>query len=258
MTKTEELTNKIRSVLSGQHYGVYNTIRNKTPHSTLVCFGFTDDLSKIFFYSPTQSRKFINSQLYNHVTIFVDTRENKPSDLKNAVTIAATGKAVLGKNLPAEDIAKYRERYLSKNSHMDFFVSDAIDMMVIEVEKFEIVMNFQSVYSVENDKNFVIHIRQLQGKPVQNGFARGKQYHLNPKGVVDTNQIVVCNSGDRLPSKPFAGLLVIGDASIYANNPQLEGKPIVSIDSSNENIIDNAEISIDGNHGIVIFHEVNK
>lgn len=262
--KIEELKNILEKELQKQHFGVFNSVRNDSPHSTLVCFAPTEDLNKLIFFTPKRTRKFINTQIFGKVSLFIDTSTNSPEDVRNAITIAAYGTIVEDRDIKNSDFENYKQIYLKKNPHMEFFLKSNIKVNIINVELFEVVYNFQTVVDLDPDwpKNVML-IRQLQGTPIYEGEVRGKIIVIkspNDINKIKNNDIIVCNTFTEKMSEIKAniqGIIEINKGNyseIYAKDKKI---PVVANISETINFFeDNDEMTIDGYLGIIIQHKI--
>ena len=84
------LSQRIRSLVEGQSYGVLCTQGGGQPYGSLVAFAFTEDLAALFFGTPTTTRKFHLLSACQRVAMLIDTRATDSSELTRveAVTVA--------------------------------------------------------------------------------------------------------------------------------------------------------------------------
>ena len=261
----EEIKDIIQQTLQSQIYGVYNTIRNEQPHSALVGFAPTPDLSKIIILTPKNTRKYVNTQLYHKVTLFISTTTNDPKDLENAITISISGIAEVSDKLQQNQIAEYRKYYLEKNKHMNQLADSLNEMIVISVDKYELTKSFQKSVIQTNTDMTTLGIRQLAGISLVNGIARGKVHKINSlsdlKQVHETSIVIVNNivESDSLQDIKPKGL-VIGNNTI---SKQLEDTlkankipTVLDIGKDIESIKSGVELTVNGSLGVIIFHEI--
>ncbi len=263
--EVQEVKDTIQNVLQNQKYGVYNTVRNEQPHSALVGFAATPDLSKIIILTNRNTRKYINTQLHHKVTLFISTTTNDPKDLDEAIAVSIIGSAEVGEKLKSETIAEYRSYFLEKNAYMKDLAEAISDIIVITVDTFELTKSFQkSVVQTSTDMS-TLHVRQLPGEPVVKGFARGKVVLV--KSTPDLNKdfgnsVVVINSTPSAASLTNfkAKALVIGETTIKSEiEKTLKENNIPTVKGVSESInelTDGKDITVNGSLGVIIFHEL--
>lgn len=265
--KLDEIKKIIETELTNQHFGVFNSVRNDSPHSTLVSFVPSNDLSKLIFFTPKNTRKFINSQIYNKVSLFVDTTTNSPEDIKNAITITGYGKSLIGTNLPKDEFEAYKQKYLKKNPHMEFFLQPNREMIVIDVDRYELVTNFQSVFDwiLEPKLKNKLAIRQMQGDPVIGGETRGKILVIHSSEdlkFLDENYIVIAKE---LPEEFFKTAIIPKGILEMKGEPDSQTEqfakknniPYVRYVTEPLEIFNSGdEITLDAHFGIIIQHKI--
>lgn len=260
--KPSEVKELLQTTLSSQRFGVYNTVRNEQPHSALVGFAITPDLSKIIILTPKNTRKYINTQMNQRVNLFVSTTTNDPKDLDSAITISVLGKAEVSDKLSKDLVSEYKAIYLQKNKYMEPLAEKMEDMIVINAETFELTKNYQkSVIQTKKDISS-IRVRQIPGKPVIPGIARGKAVKLDKISEIKEEHldsiIIVENilESEVIPKLICKGLIIVNDLPDKIKN-QLSGLPTIkSIGSGIDLILPGEEISINGSLGIVISHQI--
>ena len=258
----QEIKELIQTTLKNQRYGVYNTIRNEQPHSALVGFATTPDLSKVIILTPKNTRKYINTQLNQKVNLFVSTTTNDPMDLDNAVTISVLGTAEVSEKINTELITEYKRLYLEKNIHMNQLVDKIDEMIVISVKTYEVTKNYQKSVIQTNTQINTLQIRQIPGISVRKGIARGKAIKINKLSDIGKEHehciiiIPTIDEGDALPKFSFKGL-VVGNSSVPKNIESILNTPTIKgIGSEIETIKSGQEVSINGSLGLLIIHEI--
>ncbi len=274
MEKHKNTINLIKKILQNQKFGVLSTIRRDQPHSSLVCFCSSKDLSKIVFFTVKESRKIINSRLYDNVEIFINNALNNSDDITQAITIEAIGSAKVEKNIEMEELQKLKSLFLQKHPYLESFVSsESTQMVLIKVKYYHIVQNFQTVidwkpseiYRYETNHNEPIY-RQIQGKVIKKGFYRGKAKIINNVNDFvenDNEVIIILKDKDiikKIDLKLCKGLILEMDDLDQDLQNNLLSKDFPSIITNEpitrDNNLDN-DISIDGFLGIIIIHREN-
>ena len=258
----QEIKELIQKTLENQRYGVYNTVRNEQPHSALVGFATTPDLSKIIILTPKNTRKYINTQLNQKVNLFVSTTTNDPKDLDTALTISVLGTAEVSEKINPEIITEYRRLFLEKNPHMSQLATKIDEMIVITVETFEVTKNYQKSVIQTNAEIDTLQIRQIPVTSVVKGIARGKALKISKLSDISRNHeqsiliISTITESDTIPKFSFKGL-VVGDSNIPKSIESILKIPTIKgIGSEIEKIKSGQEISINGSLGLLILHEI--
>jgi len=142
----EDLLGELRRLLNSQRFAVVATSHNGHPYTNLVSFALTDDLRSILFTTSRKTRKFRNIMEDPRTSVLVDNRENKPSDITDAQSVAAMG-------MSAEVIGAKQEKialFLDRHPYMaDFANNPDFALVEVHVEKFQFVRNFQDVEFID-------------------------------------------------------------------------------------------------------------
>lgn len=263
MLDFEEVTKQLSKEMKKQIYGIISTIRNDTPHPTLVSFATTDDLTKIIFFSPKQSRKFINVQFYPNVSFFIDTTTNSPKDIENAITITAYGTLKTGQDLSEEEKEKFSKIYLEKNPQMDFFITPSVEIMVVEVERYEYVPKFQSILDLKQlGTNLEFDIRQIHSKISNEGYHRGRARIINSEedlAQIDPSEIIFARSVNDLDldNIDFSGLVEINSTDKGVQLSKEKDIPYLGQFPDFMDKLENGDqITVDGYLGFIIIHKI--
>jgi nitroimidazol reductase NimA-like FMN-containing flavoprotein (pyridoxamine 5'-phosphate oxidase superfamily) len=83
----------LKEVVGTQYFAVLNTLGQGLPHSNLVAFAVTDDLSSLVFVTGRMTQKYRNIQDNRNISLLIDNRTNKPSDTSQAIAITVIGTA---------------------------------------------------------------------------------------------------------------------------------------------------------------------
>jgi hypothetical protein len=251
----EEVITKLEELLNTQHFGVLSTLRHDSPHATLICFAPTPDLKRLIFFSPEQTRKAINTQIYQEVSLFVDNRKNRPEDLFEATTLAAYGRIIDVDDRLKEE---YQSYYLKKNPHMGFFLTPGVVMKIIDIDHFDLVSQFQTVLQAHPQSgSFEINVRQIQGKALQKGQVRGKFIAVGEiSDDTDLSALIVQVAEDELDKvlgKNPLGIIVPEETELQS----LRGYdgPVVKYNETIE-IEEGTHMTLDGYLGVIILHQI--
>jgi general stress protein 26 len=132
----------LSDLLISQHFAVIATESKKQPYTNLVSFVCSPDFHHLFFPTKKQTQKFLNITENNHVAVLIDNRENTPSDLSNAITITAIGRAkVLTRHRDA--IVKL---LLQKHPDLSSFLNNTNCVIIdVKVKTYQIVQQFEQI-----------------------------------------------------------------------------------------------------------------
>jgi nitroimidazol reductase NimA-like FMN-containing flavoprotein (pyridoxamine 5'-phosphate oxidase superfamily) len=137
---------RLRSLLRGQPLGVLATAASGSVHATLVAFVVTDDLNQIIFATSRATRKFRLLEKNPRAALLVDDRSNEVSDFRDACAATAHGNAM---EVEPDKLHELRKRYADKHPYLEGFVrAPSCALMSIAVERYDLVGNFQEVYTL--------------------------------------------------------------------------------------------------------------
>jgi nitroimidazol reductase NimA-like FMN-containing flavoprotein (pyridoxamine 5'-phosphate oxidase superfamily) len=138
----------IDNLLAAQLFGVLNTWNKQGPHSSLVAFFSSDDISAIYFAAIRSTQKYRNILENPNVSFLVDNRLNTQNDLRKATSIICYGTAgeITG-NERTEISAAYLEKYPSLHN----FIGDPECAVVkIKIAKY-VISGFKDVFEYRID-----------------------------------------------------------------------------------------------------------
>ena len=143
MKTSDELRTVLRDLFTNQKLAVLATHNHGQPYTSLVAFGASKDLRYLAFAT---TRKFNNLSADPRVSMLVDSRSNRVSDIRKAVAATATGRAEEATSEEREELLRI---YLSKHPHMGEFVrSPSCALLRVEVEIYYVVRQFQNVFEL--------------------------------------------------------------------------------------------------------------
>jgi len=141
--ESQELGRRVRELLASQGLAVLATQRGGQPHTSLVAFAATNDLSCLVFATERDTRKFTNLAADPRVALLVDDRSHRPADLAEATAVTATGPAC---EATGEQRALLADLLLRKHPELKAFTAEAgCALIVVAVEAHQVVTRFQSV-----------------------------------------------------------------------------------------------------------------
>ncbi len=143
MNKADRVKKIIRKVAASELFGVLATEKNGAPYTTLVAFILQDDLKKLFFATPRDTKKFKHLTVNERISFLIHNSTNTPEDIGSAVGITITGRASeYSKEVSQEAIATY----VKKHPHMkEFLLSPNTAFISVAIERYDMVERFQNV-----------------------------------------------------------------------------------------------------------------
>lgn len=147
LTENPELRQVLHDLLTTQQFGVLCTQSHGQPHGSVMCFVVADDLARIWFATPRDTRKYQDMQANNRVAFVVENTRNRSSDVFEAVATTSTGH-VRDLQGPAREAAL--ERYLARYPHLEQFATSP-DCALVEliVATYQVVRQFQHTVQVD-------------------------------------------------------------------------------------------------------------
>jgi nitroimidazol reductase NimA-like FMN-containing flavoprotein (pyridoxamine 5'-phosphate oxidase superfamily) len=142
--KQNQISEKIKNMLNNESFAVLSTQGGGQPYTSLITFTAGTDLRTIVFATPVNTKKFELISNCENVSILVDNRSENIDELNKISAITVTGKAHTVET--QEEIEKYRSLILEKHPYLENFVlAESSALIMIEVEKYFHVSNFQEV-----------------------------------------------------------------------------------------------------------------
>ena len=132
MVQPEQL---LKDVISTQYFAVLNSLGEGLPYSNLVSFAITEDLRSLVFVTDRNTRKYRNITENSNISLLIDNRTNRPSDIKQAVAITVIGTAREELN----DKSSLQAILIARHPQLKGFVNDP-DSALIRVEVREYVI----------------------------------------------------------------------------------------------------------------------
>ncbi|MBN2808805.1 MAG: pyridoxamine 5'-phosphate oxidase family protein [Deltaproteobacteria bacterium] len=143
--KKEQLLQNTCKLLKSQYFGVLATQGEIYPHTSLVAFCVSPDFSGINFCTARSTRKFANLSAHPMVSLLIDNRSNKTTDLNLAASLSATGQA---RELIDAARRKAQAGFLSRHPDLQNFCNlPDTAICTIEIKAFQLVYNFQETVS---------------------------------------------------------------------------------------------------------------
>ena len=146
MKTPEDLKSILRDLFTNQRLAVLATHNHGQPYTSLVAFSAGEDLRYLAFATTRSTRKFANLSADPRVSMLVDNRSNRVSDIRRAVAATATGRV---EEVTSEEREEILRMYLLKHPYMEEFVrSPTCAMLKLEIETYFVVRQFQKVFEL--------------------------------------------------------------------------------------------------------------
>lgn len=147
MNKINKLKSTIRNITTEELFGVLATSVNDLPYTNLIAFVLQDDLKKLFFPTPKDTKKFKNLTLNKKISFHIHNSKNSYNDTEDAVGITITGNAI---EYLEENSTKIKDLYLLKHPHMkEFLYAPNTAFICVDIERYDVVENFQDTSVLE-------------------------------------------------------------------------------------------------------------
>jgi len=150
MAGTSALERSVSQVLDSQGVAVLSTRGEEYPHTCLVAFVASEDLTTIAFATSRRSRKYDNIRKDGKASILVDTRNNVPDDFHKASVVSAQGSI---EELAGAQAAQMERLYLVRHPYLENFLGDPTTaLMGMKVASYALVSRFQNVLILDMDR----------------------------------------------------------------------------------------------------------
>jgi nitroimidazol reductase NimA-like FMN-containing flavoprotein (pyridoxamine 5'-phosphate oxidase superfamily) len=137
----------IQQLLQSEKLAVLSTEQQGQPYASLVAFAVTAGLESLVFCTPKTTRKFSNLANNSRVAMLINNCSNQASDIHNAVSVTAVGKAAEVVDTSKEDLSAL---YLQKHPHLkEFLQAESTALVRVRVQRYFMVRKFQDVYEYE-------------------------------------------------------------------------------------------------------------
>ena len=149
MSNPATVVETIRTLLETQRLGVLSTHCEGQPYASLVAFGYSEDLSLLFFATPRSTRKYDNIAADDRVAMLIDSRANAEADFHEARAVTVTGRAHEASDSNGDAII-LKKLYLTRHPHLkNFLNAPTCAFMVMRVQRWTLVEQFQNVTEYE-------------------------------------------------------------------------------------------------------------
>jgi nitroimidazol reductase NimA-like FMN-containing flavoprotein (pyridoxamine 5'-phosphate oxidase superfamily) len=147
MKDIAELKVSIKKLGEEQLFAVLATANNNKPYTSLVAFALTEDLKKLVFVTPRDTRKFQYIEKNNFVSFLIDNSSNRFSDVAEASGITLSGVAHVANGEERSELLKIFS--LKHPNLKEFSESKNSAVMCVDVKRYDVVERFQNVMVLE-------------------------------------------------------------------------------------------------------------
>ena len=147
MGESEELLDRVRALLAGQRFAVLSTTEpGGQPYASLVALTCADDLRHLLFATLRATRKFRNLEAEPRVSLLIDDRGNRETDLREAMAVTALGRA---SEVSGEERTQLETLVVAKHPGMaEFLASAGCALLRVDVDRYYTVTRFQQVIEI--------------------------------------------------------------------------------------------------------------
>jgi nitroimidazol reductase NimA-like FMN-containing flavoprotein (pyridoxamine 5'-phosphate oxidase superfamily) len=143
MRDKEQLKQMLSTLLTTQLQAVLATQDQQQPYTSLMAFTATADLKRLLFATYRDTFKYQNLLANPRVAMLIDNRTGHLEDHYGGIAVTATGNA---QEVAQREKANWLSLYIAKHPNLENFVhSPACALMVMEVEHYYVISDFQQV-----------------------------------------------------------------------------------------------------------------
>ncbi len=141
MKKEDKALKRISELVEDQLIGVLGTCNKGVPYSCLVSFVNSDDLSKFYFATMSERKKYRNMIANNQIALHIDNRRNLPDDIHGASSLAIVGSI---STCIGEEREKYSNKITQRHSNLRGFVQHPdCEIIRVDVSEMYLVEEFE-------------------------------------------------------------------------------------------------------------------
>lgn len=134
----------IKEVIGTQYFAVLNSVGEGLPYSNLVSFAVNYNMKSLVFVTDRNTRKYRNIKEDNNISLLIDNRTNRPSDISKAIAITVIGSA----REEIENRASLQAIFLNRHPQLQQFVDDPNNALILVTISEYIVASFDKTQRV--------------------------------------------------------------------------------------------------------------
>lgn len=139
----ESLRDHVHRLLQSESFAVLCTHGAGGAHASLIAYDLSDDLRRMIFATPLDTKKYRLLQESPHVALLVDNRE-RSMDATRLEAITAVGRARIVTD--PEERRRLAEQLEQRHAYLQpLLAQDSTVIFVVEVTEYEYVTNIQQV-----------------------------------------------------------------------------------------------------------------
>jgi nitroimidazol reductase NimA-like FMN-containing flavoprotein (pyridoxamine 5'-phosphate oxidase superfamily) len=140
---SDENIGEVMDILNQQLVAVLSTSSNDKSYSCLVSFVVTKGFQDVIFATKRERLKYRNMSENPNVSLLIDNRKNKPSDITEATSVTIVGSV---EDIQTKDRVRLIRHLVEKHPNLkSFFEADDTAVMRLYPERMYVVDNFESV-----------------------------------------------------------------------------------------------------------------
>ena len=149
-TLSDDMQRKIKQLFARQGLAVLATKdEDGHPYASLIAFAANENISELYFITPTTTRKNANLMDDDRVALLVNDGVNQPDDFHEAMAVTVLGQA---RAVGDDERSAYLPVYLKKHPYLfQFAHSPSCALYVVEITGFTMVQQFQNVSELRLD-----------------------------------------------------------------------------------------------------------
>jgi heme iron utilization protein len=128
----------LKEVVDTQYFAVLNTVGEGVPYSNLVSFVISQDLRSLVFVTDRNTRKYRNIQENKNISLLIDNRTNRPSDVSQAIAITVIGIA----REQIENKSSLQAIFLTRHPYLQQFVENPDNALILVTVSEYIIASF--------------------------------------------------------------------------------------------------------------------
>lgn len=134
----------IKEIVKGESFGVLATNGDNESYTSLISYASNEDVSRLVFATPRDTKKFHMIQNNKSVSILIDNRSSNKESINDIVAITSMGHART--LVEKSEIDHWSKLLLDKHSYLDDFIdADTTGIILVDVNKYYYVSSFQEV-----------------------------------------------------------------------------------------------------------------
>lgn len=137
---------QLRVLFETQRLAVLATSEQGRPYTSLVAFAATPDLRALLLATERATRKYANLSAEPRVSLLVDDRAHRESDLQEAIAVTVLGRA---ETVGGAEREALQGVFLARHPQLKSFVRAPTCALVrVQVEVYYLVSSFQQVVEI--------------------------------------------------------------------------------------------------------------